>query len=40
MKVLTIVAHPREDSLTFQVLQSFTKGLEDQGHVVEVLDLC
>ena len=39
MKVLTIVAHPREDSLTFQVLQSFTKGLEDQGHVVEVLDL-
>ncbi|MCP3026435.1 NAD(P)H oxidoreductase [Halobacillus sp. A5] len=39
MKVLTVVTHPREDSLTFKVADSFIKGLRDAGHETEVLDL-
>jgi len=39
MKVLTVVSHPREDSLTFAVADRFTQGLIDAGHETEVLDL-
>lgn len=39
MKVLTIVAHPREESLTMKVTNRFIEGLQDAGHTVEFLDL-
>ncbi|WP_217557012.1 NAD(P)H oxidoreductase [Paenibacillus sp. GbtcB18] len=39
MKVLTVVAHPRTDSLTMAVTDRFTRGLQDAGHETEVLDL-
>ncbi|MFB5661108.1 NAD(P)H oxidoreductase [Alteribacillus sp. HJP-4] len=39
MKVLTIAAHPRKDSLTFSTLHRFVQGLKDAGHETEVLDL-
>lgn len=39
MKILTVVSHPREDSLTFAVSNRFTQGLIDAGHETEVLDL-
>ncbi|MFF2483892.1 NAD(P)H oxidoreductase [Paenibacillus sp. NPDC058071] len=39
MKVLTVVSHPRADSLTFAVANKFTQGLTDAGHETEVLDL-
>ncbi|UOQ83668.1 NAD(P)H-dependent oxidoreductase [Gracilibacillus salinarum] len=38
MKVLTIVTHPREDSLTFQIAYQFVKGLRDAGHQTEIID--
>jgi Putative NADPH-quinone reductase (modulator of drug activity B) len=39
VNVLTVVAHPRVQSLTFAVAGQFTKGLQDAGHNTEVLDL-
>ncbi|PWU66929.1 NAD(P)H oxidoreductase [Gracilibacillus dipsosauri] len=39
MKVLTVVTHPREESLTFAVADKFMQGLRDAGHEIEVLDL-
>lgn len=39
MKVLTVITHPREDSLTFKVAETFIQGLQDAGHQVEALDL-
>lgn len=39
MKVLTIVTHPRQDSLTFTVANRMMAGLQDAGHEVDVLDL-
>ncbi|HLR68248.1 NAD(P)H oxidoreductase [Virgibacillus alimentarius] len=39
MNVLTIVSHPRKDSLTSKVALEFIKGLEDAGHKVELFDL-
>lgn len=39
MKVLTIVSHPRQDSLTSKVAMEFIKGLKEAGHTVELLDL-
>ncbi|GAE29925.1 NAD(P)H oxidoreductase [Halalkalibacter hemicellulosilyticus] len=39
MKVLTVVTHPRSDSLTFEVAHSFIKGLKDAGHETEIFDL-
>ncbi|WP_018932479.1 NAD(P)H oxidoreductase [Gracilibacillus lacisalsi] len=39
MKVLTIVTHPRQDSLTFTVAKRMMAGLQDAGHEVDVLDL-
>lgn len=39
MKVLTVVTHPRINSLTFAVANRFVQGLTDAGHETEVLDL-
>lgn len=39
MNVLTIVTHPRRESLTFEVAERFVQGLRDAGHKVEVADL-
>jgi NAD(P)H dehydrogenase (quinone) len=39
MKVLTVYAHPDPASFCHAILQQFTKGLEDAGHVSEVVDL-
>jgi NAD(P)H dehydrogenase (quinone) len=39
MKVLTIVSHPRRESLTFSVAERFVRGLADAGHEVELADL-
>ncbi|WP_208591489.1 NAD(P)H oxidoreductase [Gracilibacillus suaedae] len=39
MKVLTIVTHPRQDSLTFTVANRMMEGLRDAGHEVDILDL-
>jgi putative NADPH-quinone reductase len=39
MKVLTIVSHPRRESLTFSVAERFVQGLTDSGHEVEIADL-
>jgi len=39
VKVLTVVSHPRLNSLTFSVADRFTQGLLDGGHETEVLDL-
>lgn len=39
MKVLTIVTHPRRESLTFSVAERVIQGLTDAGHEVEMADL-
>lgn len=39
MNVLTVVSHPRTNSLTFAVANRFVQGLHDAGHKTEVLDL-
>lgn len=39
MKVLTVYAHPDPRSFCHGVLERFTAGLEDAGHISEVLDL-
>ncbi|GAB2715965.1 NAD(P)H oxidoreductase [Paenibacillus thermoaerophilus] len=39
MKVLTIVSHPRRESLTFSIADRFVQGLADAGHEVEIADL-
>ncbi|MGG3574043.1 NAD(P)H oxidoreductase [Bacillus gobiensis] len=39
MKVLTVVTHPRTNSLTFAAADRFVQGLTDAGHETEVLDL-
>jgi len=39
MRILTVYAHPNPKSFCHAVLQQFTKGLEDAGHVSEVVDL-
>ncbi|SDJ19549.1 NAD(P)H oxidoreductase [Alteribacillus bidgolensis] len=39
MKILTVVTHPRENSLTFKVADHFVQGLKDAGHETEILDL-
>lgn len=39
MKVLTVVTHPRTNSLTFAVADRFVQGLKAAGHETEVLDL-
>jgi NAD(P)H dehydrogenase (quinone) len=39
MKILTVYAHPNPKSFCRAILQQFTKGLEEAGHVSEVVDL-
>jgi len=39
MKILTVVSHPRVDSLTFAVAERFMQGLIDAGHETEMFDL-
>jgi NAD(P)H dehydrogenase (quinone) len=39
MRVLTVYAHPNPKSFCHAILQQFTQGLEDAGHVSEVVDL-
>jgi putative NADPH-quinone reductase len=39
MKILTVVSHPRVNSLTFSVANRFIQGLTDAGHETEMLDL-
>ncbi len=39
MRVLTVYAHPNPKSFCLAILEQFTKGLEDAGHVSEVVDL-
>lgn len=39
MKVLTICAHPNPKSFCHAILEHFTKGLLEAGHISEVVDL-
>lgn len=39
MNVLTVYCHPSEDSFTYQVKESFVKGVSDAGHSCEISDL-
>ncbi|CAO3623259.1 unnamed protein product [Mucor fragilis] len=39
MKVLIVLAHPRENSLVHSIKTNFEKGLVDSGHQVSTLDL-
>ena len=39
MRVLTVYAHPNPKSFCHAILQQFTKGLKDAGHITEVVDL-
>lgn len=39
MHILTVVSHPREDSLTMDVTKRFIEGAKEAGHTVELLDL-
>ncbi|MCC3376305.1 NAD(P)H oxidoreductase [Cohnella sp. REN36] len=39
MHILTVVSHPRVNSLTFSAAAKFTQGLADAGHHTELLDL-
>jgi putative NADPH-quinone reductase len=39
MKVLIVLAHYREDSLTYKLKEQFEKGVKEIGHQVDTLDL-
>jgi NAD(P)H dehydrogenase (quinone) len=39
MRVLTVYAHPNPKSFCHAILQQFTKGLKDAGHISDVVDL-
>ena len=39
MRVLTVYAHPNPKSFCRAILERFTQGLQDAGHVSEVVDL-
>ena len=39
MRVLTVYAHPNPKSFCHAILEEFTRGLADAGHVSEVVDL-
>lgn len=39
MKVLIVVAHYREKSLTYELKNHLQKGLQDAGHEADILDL-
>ena len=38
-RTLIVLAHPRDSSLTYQIKESFAKGLEASNHQVDTLDL-
>lgn len=39
MKILIVYTHPSENSFTNKVLKSFTKGLLESNHEIEISDL-
>lgn len=39
MKILTVVSHPRVESLTFTAANRFVQGLKEAGHEADILDL-
>lgn len=39
LKVLTVVCHPRLQSLTFSAANRFAQGLKEAGHETEIIDL-
>lgn len=39
MNVFVVYCHPCEDSFTYQVKESFLKGISDAGHTCEISDL-
>jgi NAD(P)H dehydrogenase (quinone) len=39
VRILVVFAHPKRDSFTGRILDSFVAGLEQAGHVAEVADL-
>jgi NAD(P)H dehydrogenase (quinone) len=39
VRILVVFAHPKRDSFTGRVLESFVGGLEEAGHEVEIADL-
>ncbi|HEY2493765.1 MAG TPA: NAD(P)H oxidoreductase [Paenibacillus sp.] len=39
MKVLLVVTHPRENSLTYAVMNRFVEGLKQNNHEVDIMDL-
>lgn len=39
MRILVVFAHPKRNSFTGRILDSFVAGLEQAGHVAEVADL-
>jgi NAD(P)H dehydrogenase (quinone) len=39
MRVLTVIANPNPKSFCHAILRQFTKGLEEAGHISEVVDL-
>ena len=39
MRVYVVFSHPSRKSFTFQVLNSFLRGLEEAGHTYEIGDL-
>ncbi|MCM3172490.1 MULTISPECIES: NAD(P)H oxidoreductase [unclassified Paenibacillus] len=39
MKIKLVVTHPRQDSLTFAVMNQFIVGIKENHHEVDILDL-
>ncbi|GEM_PF-3262173 len=39
MKTLVVISHPRKNSLTLAVSNEIIRGLKEQNHEVEILDL-
>ena len=39
MRILVVFSHPKRESFTGKLLESFVQGLEDAGHEVEIADL-
>jgi NAD(P)H dehydrogenase (quinone) len=39
VRILVVFAHPKRDSFTGRILDSFVAGLEQAGHVAEIADL-
>ncbi|MFE6073648.1 NAD(P)H oxidoreductase [Paenibacillus sp. NPDC057886] len=39
MKIKLVVTHPRQDSLTFAVMNRFIEGIKENDHEIDILDL-